>query len=60
MAVSFYRGDSPVNEESSSGTLWFTQTKNRKSLISKVIEKFKDGGLVVTDGSNCLKRKKNP
>jgi hypothetical protein len=51
IAVFFYRGDSPVNGESSSGTLWLRE--NGINLFGEVIARMKPSGLIVTDGSNC-------
>lgn len=59
LGVFFYRGDSPG--ESGSGTLWLTHRRSRRRrwLMDEVLEKLVDGGLIVTDGSQCF-GKKNP
>jgi hypothetical protein len=57
LGVFFYRGDS--EGEGGSGTLWLTVHRKTVNLIDKVLDKLIDGGLIVTDGSNC-DRNKNP
>ena len=58
IAVFFYRGDSPG--EGGSGTLWLMGGRRAaRPLIREVVEKMPSGGLVVTDGSNCPRRR-NP
>jgi hypothetical protein len=57
IGVFFYRGDS--DDGGGSKTLWLTphfkhgKPNQRPSLIEEVIDRMVDGGLVVTDGSNC-------
>lgn len=49
--VFFYRGDS--QGEGGSGTLWLQGRSTKCVLIEEVLKKLCNGGLVVTDGSNC-------
>jgi hypothetical protein len=48
LGVFFFRGDSPVDGEGSSGVLWLGG-----DLFSRVLRLLISGGIVVTDGSNC-------
>ena len=57
LSIFFYRGDGP---EGGSGTLWLRGKKNKPALINDVLRKLINGGLIVTDGSNCRNRKGNP
>ena len=50
LGVFFYRGDG--GSEGGSGTEWLT-SRQRRGLIHEVLGKLNDGGLIVTDGSNC-------
>jgi hypothetical protein len=51
LGVFFYRGDSLG--EGGSGTLWLSVHHSNVHLIEEVLAKLVDGGLIVTDGSNC-------
>ena len=51
LGVFFYRGDSLG--EGGSGTLWLSVHHSNVRLIEEVLAKLVDGGLIVTDGSNC-------
>lgn len=57
MGVFFYRGDS--GGEGGSGTLWLTGSRRGARLIDEVLARLANGGLIVTDGSNC-RQYKNP
>lgn len=52
LGVFFYRGDSMG--EGGSRTLWLTVRGGCVRLIDEVLERVLDGGLIVTDGANCL------
>lgn len=53
MGVFFYRGDS--QGEGGSGTWWLTTSRKRPGLFDQALARLTDGGLVVTDGSNCMR-----
>ena len=55
MGVFFYRGDS--GGEGGSGTLWLTVRRKATNLMAEVLQRMLDGGLIVTDGSNCCSRR---
>lgn len=57
LGVFFYRGDS--GGEGGSGTLWLTERRRGTRLIGEVLARLANGGLIVTDGSNC-RQYKNP
>jgi hypothetical protein len=52
VGVFFYRGDS--GGEGGSGTLWLTVSRRGANVFLEVLDRLVDGGLIVTDGSNCL------
>lgn len=52
MGVFFYRGDSLG--EGGSGTQWLTLRRSHARLITEILVRLINGGLIVTDGSNCL------
>lgn len=59
LSVFFYRGDS----QEGSRTLWLTVARRGANVLLDVLERLVDGGLIATDGSNCMRRcggKENP
>ena len=62
LGVFFYRGDSDDPDTKGSRQLWLTLQRGKithKRHIYEVLDKLVNGGLIVTDGSNCAERE-NP